>query len=320
MANYTSVEICAGAGGQAIGLEQAGFEHLALVEIEERACQTLSLNRPNWNVINSDLKLFDATPYRGVDLLAGGVPCQPFSTGGKQLGADDERDLFPEIPRLVRECSPKAVMIENVPGLLSLAFEKYRNEFAEEMDSLGYNGYWQLLNACDYGVPQLRPRVIFVAIMKEYARFFRWPAPDIFNKQTVGDVLFNEMVSRGWQGAYEWRYKANAIAPTLVGGSKKHGGPDLGPTRSKKAWEQLNVDGRGIADEPPAPDFVGMPRLTVKMTALLQGFPPDWEFAGKKTPAYRQVGNAFPPPVAKAVGDSIKKALDAALSKKRGIA
>ncbi|MEO6232981.1 MAG: DNA cytosine methyltransferase [Ferruginibacter sp.] len=116
----TSIEICAGAGGQAIGLEQAGFEHLALVEIETIACDTLRLNRPGWSVINQDVKEFSAKKYKGVDLLAGGVPCPPFSIAGKQLGNLDERDLFPEAIRLVKECSPKAVMLENVRGLLDI--------------------------------------------------------------------------------------------------------------------------------------------------------------------------------------------------------
>ncbi|MBL4613507.1 MAG: DNA cytosine methyltransferase [Magnetovibrio sp.] len=104
--------------------------------------------------------------------------------------------------------------------------------------------------------------------------------------------------------------QANKIAPTLVGGSKKHGGPDLGPTRLKKAWEALGVDGRGLANEPPERDYVGMPRLTVKMAARIQGFPDDWAFSGKKTPAYRQVGNAFPPPVACAVAQQIAYCLN----------
>ncbi|MGB3519176.1 MAG: DNA cytosine methyltransferase, partial [Elainellaceae cyanobacterium] len=95
------------------------------------------------------------------------------------------------------------------------------------------------------------------------------------------------------------------IAPTIVGGSKRHGGPDLGPTRAKRAWANLGVDGMGIANEPPNKDFVGMPKLTVEMVAKIQGFPDEWRFIGKKTPAYRQVGNAFPPPVAHAVSQEI---------------
>ena len=117
------------------------------------------------------------------------------------------------------------------------------------------------------------------------------------------------MGSRGWLGADEWARQASRIAPTLVGGSLRHGGPDLGPTRAKRAWSALGVDAHQLADAPPGPDFVGMPRLTVNMTAALQGFPPEWKIEGRKTQAYRQVGNAFPPPVAAAVGSAIARAL-----------
>jgi DNA (cytosine-5)-methyltransferase 1 len=120
------------------------------------------------------------------------------------------------------------------------------------------------------------------------------------------------MGARGWRGVETWKRRANDIAPTIVGGSKKHGGPDLGPTRARHAWAELGVNGKSIAEEPPGPDFVGMPRLTVQMVAKLQGFPDDWRFVGRKTHAYRQVGNAFPPPVARAVAVEIKKAMDAA--------
>jgi len=117
------------------------------------------------------------------------------------------------------------------------------------------------------------------------------------------------MAARGWEHADNWAARANQIAPTIVGGSKKHGGPDLGPTRAKKAWASLGVDGHGIADDAPAPMFSGMPRLTVRMVARLQGFPDTWKFVGGKTNAYRQVGNAFPPPVAAAVAEKIAAAL-----------
>lgn len=305
---YTSIEICAGAGGQAIGLDQAGFEHLALVELENLACQTLRFNKPQWNVIEKDVRNFSATKYEGVDLFAGGVPCPPFSIAGKQLGKDDERDLFPEALRLVRECSPKAVMLENVKGILSAKFEGYRNQIIAELNSLGYQCTWKLINSSDYGVSQLRPRAILVALKKEYFDLFTWPEKNQLFVPSVGQLLFEEITSLGWD-ASNWVNKAARIAPTLVGGSKKHGGADLGPTRAKQAWAEMGICGKGLADAPPAADFTGLPRLTLKMTALIQGFPSSWKFVGKKTPAYRQVGNAFPPPVAKAVGESIIRAL-----------
>jgi len=312
----TSIEICTGAGGQALGLEKAGFEHHALVEIEPAACATLRLNRPAWNVIEGDVKTFSAKDYAGVDLFAGGVPCPPFSKAGKQLGAKDDRDLFPEAIRLVDECRPKAVLLENVRGLMDAVFEDYRNKVEQQLSKLGYSPAWRLLNASDFGVPQLRPRVIFVAVRKELATFFHWPIPNDYAPPTVGECLFDLMAANGWRGVKKWRREANTIAPTLVGGSKKHGGPDLGPTRAKKAWAQLGVDGMGLVDEAPRPSFVGMPRLTTRMTARIQGFEDTWQFFGRKTAAYRQIGNAFPPPVACAVGQQIAAAINAAASRR----
>lgn len=306
---YTSIEICAGAGGQAAGLEQAGFKHLALVEIEPIACTTLLLNRPGWNVLNKDVKDFSAKEYNGIDLFAGGVPCPPFSIAGKQLGHLDERDLFPEALRLIKECNPKAVMLENVRGLLDIKFREYRRYILDELYKSGYQCDWRLVNASDYGVSQLRPRAILVALKKHYFDFFEWPSKNQTPPLTVGELLYDEMSSHGWENADNWKLTANNIAPTLVGGSKKHGGADLGPTRAKQSWALLGVDGKGLADAPPVNGSKAMPRLTIKMAALIQGFPKDWQFAGKKTPAYRQIGNAFPPPVAKAIGVSIKKAI-----------
>jgi len=304
-----SIEICAGAGGQALGLEQAGFHHVALIEHDQNACVTLRMNRPNWNVIEGDVKTFSACGYSNIDLLAGGVPCPPFSIAGKQLGNDDERDLFPEALRLVRECSPKAVMLENVRGIFDPKFTTYRENIKASLFEMGYISEWEIIHSHHYGVPQLRSRAVLVALQKRYAPYFNWPLGVVAPPPTVGQLLYNEMVSNGWLGAEIWAKKASGIAPTLVGGSKKHGGADLGPTRARLAWEKLGVNGKGIANAPPEKNFIGMPKLTVKMTALLQGFPSSWEFFGKKTPAYRQVGNAFPPPVAKAIGGAIKRAL-----------
>lgn len=312
----TSFEMCAGAGGQALGLEKAGFTHAGLIEIDKHACGTLRLNRPSWNVLEQDIRQFNGSHLRGIDLLAGGVPCPPFSKAGKQMGSGDERDLFPEAIRLVDEIRPRAVMLENVRGLLDTVFDDYRHKIMEDLRKLGYTADWRLLNASDFGVSQLRPRVVFVAVRQEYAHHFDWPQPFAHNPVTVGELLYDLMAERGWKKADCWRLIANDIAPTLVGGSKRHGGPDLGPTRAKRAWEALGVDGHGLADQAPDPDFTGMPRLTVRMAARIQGFPDEWQFSGGKTAAYRQVGNAFPPPVAKAVGTQIIRYLKA-VSKER---
>lgn len=306
-----SLEICAGAGGQALGLEQAGFRHVGLVEIESVACATLTLNRLNWNVLHQDLFNFSGAKFKGIDLLAGGVPCPPFSVAGKQLGSRDDRDLFPTALRLVDEVRPRAIMLENVRGILDTVFDSYRKKLNDSLRKLGYVPDWRLLNASDFGVPQLRPRVVFVAVESKISERFSWPQSLPNRPRTVGEALYDLMAERGWRLASRWKEWANDIAPTLVGGSKKHGGPDLGPTRAKQAWSSLAVDGHGIADVAPEPLFRGFPRLTVRMTARIQGFPDDWQFSGRKTAAYRQVGNAFPPPVARAVGASIAECLSA---------
>ena len=306
---FSSLEMCAGAGGQGLGLEMAGFDHQALIEWEPPACATLRLNRPNWNVIEGDLRQFEGAPYKGIDLVAGGVPCPPFSKAGRQLGAKDERDLFPEAVRLVDECRPQAIILENVRGLLDAVFDDYRNQLEKQLKKLGYAPGWRLLNASDYGVSQLRPRVVCVGIRNDMAERFSWPEPLKTEPPSVGELLHDLMKANGWRGADRWREHANRIAPTLVGGSKKHGGPDLGPTRAKRAWAALGVDGMGLWNDAPPRDFVGMPRLTPHMTARIQGFTDDWAFFGNKTAVCRQSGNAFPPPVAAAVGRQIFAAL-----------
>jgi DNA (cytosine-5)-methyltransferase 1 len=269
------------------------------------------MNRPAWNVIEEDLNEFDGSPFKGVDLISGGLPCPPFSVAGKQLGKRDERNLFPAMIRLVDQIRPRAVMIENVRGFLDAVFQDYRGYVREELLRLGYEPGWKLMNASEFGVPQLRPRVVFVAVRKEFSEHFSWPQPSDVPPRSVGEVLLDLMASNGWQGAKRWANRANEIAPTIVGGSHKHGGPDLGPTRARKAWATLGVDGLGLANEPPGPDFPldGMPRLTVRMVARLQGFPDEWQFSGGKTQSYRQVGNAFPPPFARAVAEQIKLCL-----------
>lgn len=313
--NLTSLELCAGAGGQALGVETAGFGHEALVEVDDWCRQTLRGNRPHWHVVEgaqADLTRFDARPFAGVDLVAGGVPCPPFSKAGKQLGAADERDLFPDALRVVDEVRPRAVMLENVRGFMDAVFHDYRQGLKTQLKKMGYSfADWHLYNASDFGVSQLRPRVVIVAVQEAFADRFEWPAGGDMRPPTVGALLHDLMAADGWEGADAWRDAADEIAPTIVGGSKKHGGPDLGPTRAKRAWATLGVNGKSLADAAPEPGFTGMPRLTVRMVARLQGFPDSWQFAGRKTAAYRQVGNAFPPPVAAAVARNIRAAITA---------
>lgn len=313
----TVVEICAGAGGQALGLEKAGFSHKLAVEIDETAAATLRLNRPNWDIRIGDVadsSVWDPSDFSGVSLLAGGVPCPPFSIAGHQLGASDERDLFSWAIEQVELVQPRALMLENVRGLSQPRFAAYRQRVLDRLQELGYQPFWKLLHASDFGVPQLRPRFVLVAFRPEDAAYFSWPEP-LTRSVTVGNTLLDIFCSNGWPYADDWAATANDIAPTLVGGSKKHGGADLGPTRAKSAWLHLAVDGKGIADKPPDASFPHFsqkpPRLTIDMVRRLQGWKDgEWTFVGKKTSQYRQIGNAFPPPVAHAIGGAIVRALN----------
>ena len=311
------VEICAGAGGQALGLERAGFEHALAVELDGAACATLRANRPAWKVAEGDVAdrdLWRPEDYRGVALLAGGVPCPPFTVAGRQLGATDERDLFAWAVELCGTIQPRALLLENVRGLSTSRFSAYRQHVLDRLRDLGYVPGWRLLHASDFGVPQLRPRFVLVAVRAQDAPWFRWPAPSPRPPATVGETLGDMMAARGWPGAAAWARRADRIAPTIVGGSKKHGGADLGPTRAKRAWAELGVDGIGVADEAPGPSDspTVRPRLTCEMVARLQGWQDDWgwRFSGRKTARYRQIGNAFPPPVAEALGSAIRRALE----------
>jgi DNA (cytosine-5)-methyltransferase 1 len=321
-----------------------------------------------------DVKDFlDSEVYKGLgiekgklDLLAGGVPCPPFSLAGKRLGKDDERDLFPDALKIAEALLPKAVMIENVRGILEPpeVFIEYRGYILNELRKLGYRipefdvlahpgkqdldmrSVWRRLDASDFGVPQLRPRAVLVAIREDVIREngvdFVWPTRTARMQTSVVGKLRKTMRERcedfwdkneqgelaaagdrtGRDVFYKWLLDAKAardagkgVAPTLVGGSKKHGGADLGPTRAKRAWGVMGVNALGVANDrkecDPGRDLFrpAGPMLTVEQAAIIQGFPRDWDFQGKKTARYRQVGNAFPPPVAEAVGRAIAAVL-----------
>lgn len=310
--SYRVVEICAGAGGQSLGLEQAGFEHAVAVELDRFAAQTLRINRKQWSVAEGDVadpSVWNPDEYRDVDLLAGGVPCPPFSSAGRQLGASDERDLFAWAVELAERVNPRALLLENVRGLSTPRFAAYRQRVLDRLAMLGYVADWRLLHASDFGMAQLRPRFVLIALKEEDVPYFYWPETK-GTATTVGESLKDLMGENGWEHVNTWVAMADGIGPTLVGGSKKHGGADLGPTRAKAAWLALAVDGKGIANEAPSrtalhPEIMP-PKLTIEMVARLQGWERgEWQFAGGKTAQYRQIGNAFPPPVARAVGESL---------------
>lgn len=324
MGRFTSLDICAGAGGQALGLERAGFDPIMLIDDDADACATLRANRPHWDVRLLDL--FDFVGHEhpqvlDVDLLAGGPPRLQYSVAGKRREpATDGQDPIKAAVWLATEVRPRALMLENVPALVTDdRFAETRNFVEDELGANGYTCEWTVLDAQDHGVPQRRKHGIVVAMRPAEMSAFRWPPP-VGGAATVGDVLGPSMASRGWPGAAEWRKRADEVAPTIVGGSKLRGGADLGPSRTKSIWERLGVNGGSIGDEPPDVDFPhaadgvvlerkDMPRLTVEQVALLQGFPSDWTITGRKTARYRQVGHALPPPLATAIGRRIAQAL-----------
>ena len=295
------VELCAGAGGQALGFEAAGFAHDVLVDFDPFACETLRTNRPQWTVVEADLRTVDLSDWAGPDVLAAGLPCPPFSVAGKQLGADDDRDLFPSLLRHVSDLRPRAVLVENVRGLMARRFERFRFSVETDLAALGYDVTWTMLDAADYGAPQTRTRTFMVATRDaEFA-----PPMPAHRGATVGEALLDLVSADGWRGAAQWAAQADRVSPTIIGGSVKHGGPDLGPTRARAQWAEMSVDGLGLANTPPCRDHDGPLRLTIPMIARLQAFPDDWAFAGSKTRQYRQIGNALPPPLGAAMAGAL---------------
>ncbi|WP_409057901.1 DUF6339 family protein [Streptomyces sp. SYP-A7185] len=325
----TSLELCAGAGGLALGLEQAGFDPVLLIDNRPVTLDTLRLNRPDWSLREEDLStlvpesLAQEPALLGLDLISGGLPrVKAAAAVSRERGNDHELAVFRATLDLTRVLRPRALLIENVPDLItSETYEPLRNHVRQELSANGYTPFWFVLNAAHHGVPQFRKQGILVAFAStSAAKAFQVPPRSPEPAATVGQALGPSMAARGWPGAAEWAALATEVAPTLVGGSWERGGADLGPTGSKRAWARLGVDGGTVANEVPDPDFVwnpalgrdGMMAITVEQAALLQGFPKDWDFAGRKTARYRQVGHASPPPVGEALGRAIRAALSAA--------
>ncbi|WSP43544.1 DNA cytosine methyltransferase [Streptomyces sp. NBC_01244] len=309
------MEICAGSGAQALGLEQAGFDPVVLIDSKADACFTIDLNRPHWDVLCMDLADFrpkERPECIGVDLLSGGLPrVKSSASAGRAEDGEELRVLLAAV-ELVGEIRPKAVLLENLMDLVESPYFAADREWIEgRLAELGYGAGWKVLNASAFGVPQNRGSGFLVALRNEYFHRFSWPQPDGSEPPTLGDVLGPSMAANGWSGAEAWIKGAGRIAPALVGGSDRRGGADLGPTGSKNAWAALGVNGSSLGDDVPDADFPadGVPRLTVDQAATVQSIPEDWRFFGGKTSRYRQIGHAMPPPLAHAVGGAIAAAL-----------
>ncbi len=225
----SSVELCAGAGGASLGLEQAGFRPVLLIDNDLHTCMNLRQNRPAWNTVQADLRQFDVSGWHGVDLLSGGLPCPPYSLAVKQHGSDDERDLFPTMLRIVASVQPRAVLVENVRGLLTAKFAAIRESINVALENLGYTPYWTLLNAAEFGVPQKRSRTFLIALKKGQTGPLEWPSPSTSRSVTVGNAIGDltaRMIARiqgfpdDWVFAggktHQCRQIGNALPPPLA--------------------------------------------------------------------------------------------------------
>lgn len=309
----TVLELCAGAGGLALGLKKAGFDAAALVEKSEAACKTLELNFPEARVLNCSIEKLNLADFEGVDLVSGGLPCPPFSQLGNMLGRFDERNLFSVGIDIVGKLMPRAVLFENVKGITSKRHAAFRLEIMSALERLGYTCFWKVHSADDYGVAQKRQRAFLVAIRDSTAAArFAWPTfvpPYYISPMTIYDAIRPVAESRGWKIPDDVKARLSRPAPTITGGSERKTSLNLGRPSVLKVWRSMDVIGKYIPVDPPGADHVGPLRLTLPMLAAIQGFPRDWQFSGTRVEVLRQIANAVPHPMAAYVGASIRLAL-----------
>lgn len=324
---HTDIELFAGAGGLALGLEQAGFDGLTYVEMNGDACETLRRNMPGWNVIEGDVHEIDFRQYDGrVDLVSGGFPCQAFSMAGKRLGFGDIRGtLFAEIIRCANETHPKMLLMENVKGLLSHDGGRTFETIRHEVEKAGYSLQWKVLNASYHGVGQARERIVMIGIRDDLADriSFEYPEPDD-RQTTLRDALDGVPDSPGVsysEGKAKvldlvppggcWVDLPQDIAREYMKGSYDSLGGKRGMAR-RLSWDRpcltLTTSPSQKQTERCHPDETRP--LTVREYARVQSFPDDWEFAGGIGSQYRQIGNAVPVEMARRIGVQIIKALD----------
>ena len=332
---YTSIELFAGAGGLALGMSQAGFQHLMLNEIDKDASDTLRKNRPDWHVVNHDVNAVHFGHYRGkVDLISGGFPCQAFSYAGNKGGFDDARGtLFFELARAVKEVQPKVFLCENVKGLLSHDNGHTLNVIKSVIDDLGYTLVPpRVLQAIKYKVPQKRERLIMVAIRNDYARkvTFHWPSP-YYRIMNLRDALFagelyerDVPISEGQKypekkrrvlelvpmGGY-WRDLPVEVQKEYMGGSFALEGGKTGMARRLSLDEpSLTLTCAPAQKQTERCHPLETRPLTIREYARIQTFPDNWSFCGSLSSKYKQIGNAVPVNLARAVGHSLVRLLN----------
>ncbi|WP_225585484.1 DNA (cytosine-5-)-methyltransferase [Flavobacterium sp. MDT1-60] len=331
--NYTVLELFAGAGGLAIGMEKAGLKCVALNEIDKWACETLRTNRPNWNVLEGDIKQFNFSEYHNtVDVVTGGFPCQAFSYAGKKLGLADARGtLFYEFARAVKEVNPPICIGENVRGLLNHDNGKTLQGMISILDEIGYNVVpVQVLKAINFNVPQKRERLILVGIRKDIDLKYEYPKPykKIYNLKDAlkkGDLFDCDVPNSGGskypkskidvlklvpQKGY-WRDLPIEIQKEFMGGSFYLGGGKTGIAR-RIGWDEpcltLTCSPAQKQTERCHPEETRP--FTVREYARIQTFPDEWGFSGSIAQQYKQIGNAVPVNLGKEVGYSIVKFLN----------
>ncbi len=309
-----SIEVCAGAGGQALGLHSAGFHARATFELMKDAAETLRANFHTAvnRIFTEDITQVDFRHYEGgIDLVAGGVPCQPFSTAGERQGDADERDLFRRAVGIVDEIKPRAFFFENVQGFSHSTNMSYRTELHDAFEAIGYQSRMFPIAGSDYGLAQDRPRIAFIGF-RDPDVMARFRMPPVFPQWqlTLADAIGDLVSANGWHGYETWRKVAARKAPTIVGGSRKSDKHSFSSGLTKDTWKDLGIDSSYIAKSAPAADNTGLFRLTLEMGARLQGFPPGWKFIGTDQQIKSQIGNALPPIMAKAVGLAIYAALE----------
>ncbi|WP_353496510.1 DNA cytosine methyltransferase [Vibrio chaetopteri] len=332
---YKLVELFAGGGGLAIGMEQAGLESILLNEMDKHACATLRHNRPDWNVIEGDIAKVDFTQIEEeVDILTGGFPCQAFSYAGKSLGFEDTRGtLFFEMARAIKETQPKVFLAENVRALLTHDDGRTLETIKSVIDELGYELVEpRVLKAIFYKVPQKRERLILVAIRKDLAQKvkFHWPSP--YRKvMTLRDAFYagelydtdvpesegqhyperkREIMEHVPQGGY-WRDLSDDLQREYMGGSYFLGGGKTGMARRLSLDEpSLTLTTSPAQKQTERCHPIETRPLQVREYARIQTFPDNWEFKGSKNAAYKQIGNAVPVNMSKALGHSLVRLLN----------
>lgn len=333
--NYNIIELFAGCGGLALGLENAGFKSVLVNEIDKDASDTLKFNRPDWNVVNKDISEVSFKEYKNkIDMISGGFPCQAFSYAGNKLGFDDTRGtLFYEFARAVKEVNPKIFVAENVRGLSSHDSGRTLETIRSVIKELDYELVAEeVLKAIFYRVPQKRERLILVAVRKDLAPFVQFNFPPRFNQiYTVGDalksgVLYNqdvpvsegqsypkrkqEIMSLVPQGGY-WRDLPDELQREFMKGSYYLGGGKTGVAR-RLSWGEpsLTLTCAPAQKQTERCHPVETRPLTVREYARIQTFPDTWEFSGKQTSQYKQIGNAVPVNLGHAIGLSLVKLLN----------